>query len=371
MGMIFAIMFILLVAMVVSTLIESLLPRTNEVVGRISVTGVSLLVSSLLFAAIFKVLPDAKIAWREVWLGAVTTALLFSGGKAAVSFYLKHGGVVESYGSAAGALIALIVWVYYSCIILFIGAEMTAQYDQQRAARRRAREAQAIASTAASIAEKARQEALKADSIARADLRLTRLRPRPRVRARRVQASPLQAKQVRASQVRARPPRRTREPRAWIAPHACTCTGTVLPQPLGCSDSPGSYVGRAERCTRVRRSSRSLRSSSLPLTITASIFRVAARSFSGSALSSTRSARLPTSIVPKSGSIPMDDPLFGSDAMYRAGFAVAHRNASNGERPAAPSDPISSCSANPVTLKNCGESRARHQPPRPHQRASA
>ncbi len=168
MGMIFAIMFILLVAMVVSTLIESLLPRTNEVVGRISVTGVSLLVSSLLFAAIFKVLPDAKIAWREVWLGAITTAILFSGGKAAVSFYLKHGGVVESYGSAAGALIALIVWVYYSCIILFIGAEMTAQYDQQRAARRRAREAQAIASTAASIAEKARQEALKADSIARA-----------------------------------------------------------------------------------------------------------------------------------------------------------------------------------------------------------
>ncbi len=168
MGMIFAIMFILLVAMVVSTLIESLLPSTNEVVGRISVTGVSLLVSSLLFAAIFKVLPDAKIAWREVWLGAITTAILFSGGKAAVSFYLKHGGVVESYGSAAGALIALIVWVYYSCIILFIGAEMTAQYDQQRAVRRRAREAHVIAATAASIAEKARQESLKADAIARA-----------------------------------------------------------------------------------------------------------------------------------------------------------------------------------------------------------
>ncbi|QYK46890.1 MAG: YihY/virulence factor BrkB family protein [Phycisphaeraceae bacterium] len=166
MGMIFAIMFILLVAMVVSTVIEALLPRTNEVVGRVALSGVSMLVSALLFASIFKVLPDARIAWREVWLGAITTAVLFSGGKAAISWYLKHGGVVESYGSAAGALIALVVWVYYSCIILFVGAEMTAQYDQQRAAKRRAREASAIAEAAARIASAANVEAARAGELA-------------------------------------------------------------------------------------------------------------------------------------------------------------------------------------------------------------
>lgn len=167
MGMIFAIMFILLVATVVSTVIETVLPRSSELTGRLSVGFVSLMVSSLLFAAIFKVLPDARIAWREVWLGAFTTALLFSGGKAVVSIYLEHGGVQKSYGQAAGALIALIVWVYYSCIILFVGAEITAQYDQQRAARRRAREAQAVAATASRVASEAKVEAAKADELAK------------------------------------------------------------------------------------------------------------------------------------------------------------------------------------------------------------
>lgn len=140
MGMVFAIMFILLVAMVVSAVIEFLLPTNNEAVGRVSVLFMSLVVTTLLFAAIFKVLPDAKIAWKEVWLGAFTTALLFSVGKAGVSLYLDHGNVGDSYGGVAGALIALLVWVYYSCIILFVGAEMTAQYDQRKARKRRQRE---------------------------------------------------------------------------------------------------------------------------------------------------------------------------------------------------------------------------------------
>jgi membrane protein len=145
MGMVFAIMFILLVALVVSAVIEAFIPRGNEYVGRASVLFVSLVVTTLLFAAIYKVLPDVRIDWKEVWVGALTTALLFSTGKALVSFYLEHGGVVESYGSAAGALIAMLLWVYYSCIILFIGAEMTAQYDQARAGRRRARHEAALA----------------------------------------------------------------------------------------------------------------------------------------------------------------------------------------------------------------------------------
>lgn len=152
MGMVFAIMFILLVALVVSSVIEALIPQNNEYAGRAAVLFVSLVVSTLLFASIYKVLPDVRIAWKEVWVGALTTALLFSTGKALVSFYLEHGGVVQSYGRAAGALIAMLLWVYYSCIILFIGAEMTAQYDQARAARRRARETAALAAKAAAEA---------------------------------------------------------------------------------------------------------------------------------------------------------------------------------------------------------------------------
>ena len=149
MGMVFAIMFILLVALVVSAVIEAVIPQDNEYVGRATVLFVSLVATTLLFASIFKVLPDVRIDWKEVWVGAFTTAILFSTGKALVSFYLEHGGVVESYGKAAGALIAMLLWVYYSCIILFIGAEMTAQYDQARAERRRAREAAELAAKAA------------------------------------------------------------------------------------------------------------------------------------------------------------------------------------------------------------------------------
>lgn len=148
MGMVFAIMFILLVAMVVTTVIEMIIPTSNEYVGRAAVLFVSLLVTTLLFAAIFKVLPDVRISWKEVWIGAMTTSILFTLGKALVSFYLEHGGVARSYGNAVAGLITMLLWVYYSCIILFIGAEMTAQYDQARAARRRAREAAAMAAHA-------------------------------------------------------------------------------------------------------------------------------------------------------------------------------------------------------------------------------
>lgn len=135
MGMVLAILFILLVALVVSAVIDHFLPRSERLAGRALVLGVSFLVSAVLFAAIFRVLPDVKIAWRDVWLGALVTAALFSTGKFVLSVYFEHGGVGESYGRAAGALIALLVWVYYSCIILFVGAEITRAYADARGAR--------------------------------------------------------------------------------------------------------------------------------------------------------------------------------------------------------------------------------------------
>ena len=87
----------------------------------------SLSMITLLFATIFKFLPDAKIAWHDVWIGAFLTALLFTIGKFALGIYLGKSGVASSYG-AAGSLIVLLLWVYYSSQILFFGAEFTQVY---------------------------------------------------------------------------------------------------------------------------------------------------------------------------------------------------------------------------------------------------
>ena len=87
----------------------------------------SLSMITLLFATIFKFLPDAKIAWHDVWIGAFLTALLFTIGKFALGIYLGKSGVASSYG-AAGSLIVLLLWVYYSSQLLFFGAEFTQVY---------------------------------------------------------------------------------------------------------------------------------------------------------------------------------------------------------------------------------------------------
>ncbi len=88
---------------------------------------VSFSVFMLLFAMIFKVLPDAKVQWRDVWAGAFLTALLFTSGKFAIGLYLGRGSVGSAYG-AAGSLVVLLLWIYYSAQILFFGAEFTKAY---------------------------------------------------------------------------------------------------------------------------------------------------------------------------------------------------------------------------------------------------
>lgn len=80
-----------------------------------------------LFAVIYKVLPDAPLSWRDVWIGAIFTAGLFSLGKYAITLYLGTSGVASSFG-VAGSLVALLLWVYYSAQIFFLGAEFTRQY---------------------------------------------------------------------------------------------------------------------------------------------------------------------------------------------------------------------------------------------------
>ncbi|HTE53415.1 MAG TPA: YihY/virulence factor BrkB family protein [Kofleriaceae bacterium] len=88
---------------------------------------VSLGFITLLFALIFKVVPDAKIAWRDVWIGALITALLFSLGKLVIGLYLGKSTVTSSFGAAA-SLAVMLIWIYYSAQILFIGAEFTQVY---------------------------------------------------------------------------------------------------------------------------------------------------------------------------------------------------------------------------------------------------
>jgi uncharacterized BrkB/YihY/UPF0761 family membrane protein len=86
-----------------------------------------LVVIACLFAVIYKMLPDAPLSWSDVWVGSIVTALLFTVGKFAIGVYLSRSGVASSFG-AAGSLVALLLWIYYSAQIFFFGAEYTRHF---------------------------------------------------------------------------------------------------------------------------------------------------------------------------------------------------------------------------------------------------
>ncbi len=129
-GMVLVTGFLLLVSLVVSAVLAAmggyfvgLLPDLAPLLEAVNFV-VTLGMVTTLFAMIFKFLPDVHIAWRDVWVGAFITALLFSIGKLAIGLYLGRSGVGSAYG-AAGSLVVLLVWVYYSAQILLFGAVMT------------------------------------------------------------------------------------------------------------------------------------------------------------------------------------------------------------------------------------------------------
>jgi membrane protein len=95
---------------------------------------ISFAVITYLFAIIFKMLPDVRIRWRDVWTGAAVTALLFVAGKTVLGIYLAHSNVTSAYG-AAGSLVALLLWCYYAGQILFIGAEFTRVHRETKGGR--------------------------------------------------------------------------------------------------------------------------------------------------------------------------------------------------------------------------------------------
>lgn len=92
---------------------------------------VGLIVITVLFALLFKVMPDVIVAWGEVWRGAFLTAVLFTIGRYLIALYLGHSTVASVYG-AAGSLVALLIWIYYSCAILFYGVEFVRAYRESR-----------------------------------------------------------------------------------------------------------------------------------------------------------------------------------------------------------------------------------------------
>lgn len=109
----------------------------NEVLARILETGASLAVMTLLFALTFKILPSQRPAWRDLWLGAFITAALFSVGKYLIGLYIGKSALASDFG-AAGTVVVVIVWVYYSSQIFFLGAEFTRAYAVWRASRHEA-----------------------------------------------------------------------------------------------------------------------------------------------------------------------------------------------------------------------------------------
>jgi len=128
-AMVLAIGFLLLVSLVISAAVAAI----GEALGGVSNAGivleslnllVSLAVVTVLFATIFKVLPDAPIAWRDVWVGAITTSVLFTIGKSLIGLYLGRASIGSLYG-AAGSLVVMTMWVFYASMIVFLGAELT------------------------------------------------------------------------------------------------------------------------------------------------------------------------------------------------------------------------------------------------------
>lgn len=129
-GMIVTIGFLLLVSLVLSAALAALgtwsgglFPGwefTLQVLGLV----VSFAITTVLFAMIYQILPRVRVAWRDVWVGSAVTALLFSLGKLAIGLYLGKAGVTSGFG-AAGSLVVLLVWVYYSAQIFLLGAEFT------------------------------------------------------------------------------------------------------------------------------------------------------------------------------------------------------------------------------------------------------
>lgn len=137
-GMVITIAFLLLVSLAVSAALAALGDVLFGSGASVVVESLNFLVSlgvtTLLFAAVFAVLPDTRVAWRDVWTGATVTALLFAIGKTLIGLYVGSADPTSAFG-AAGSLALILIWIYYSSIIVLVGAEFTWVYAKRRGSR--------------------------------------------------------------------------------------------------------------------------------------------------------------------------------------------------------------------------------------------
>ncbi len=143
-GVILGLAFLLMVSLVFGALITAMGRWWSDTLGEwlfLAQTlnlGLGFVITATLFAMIFKLMPRANVQWKDVWVGAVVTALLFSLGKALISLYLGASGVASAYG-AAGSLVLVLLWVYYSAQVFLLGAEFTWVHANARGSRSAAR----------------------------------------------------------------------------------------------------------------------------------------------------------------------------------------------------------------------------------------
>jgi membrane protein len=155
--MVLALGFLLLVSLLISAVIGvlerhfmQLLPAGTATAGEVLNALISLAAITILFALIFKFVPDVPIDWRDVWIGALVTAILFTVGRILLAFYLSTAAVGSTYG-AAGSLVAMVVWVYYSAQIFFFGAVFTRVYADLYGSRHRIRQSKLASKSASAI----------------------------------------------------------------------------------------------------------------------------------------------------------------------------------------------------------------------------
>jgi membrane protein len=139
-GLVVAIGFLLLVSLTVTAGLAALnawlfsLSAANATIWNVVNTFVSIVVTTGLFALLYRFLPDVLLRWRDVMTGAVVTAVLFTIGQQVIGWYLGQSAIVSSYG-AAGSMMILLLWVYYSCQILLFGAEFTRVWSARHGAK--------------------------------------------------------------------------------------------------------------------------------------------------------------------------------------------------------------------------------------------
>ena len=140
-GLVLGLVFLLMVSLVVSALIAAFGKWSNghfqgwEAFFQVLNSGLSFGITTSLFAMIYKLMPRASIAWRDVWVGAAVTGLLFEVGKFLIGLYLGTTSVASGFG-AAGSLVVLLLWVYFSAQVFLLGAEFTWVYSHQFGSRR-------------------------------------------------------------------------------------------------------------------------------------------------------------------------------------------------------------------------------------------